>query len=297
MKFSIIIPSYNTCEYILKAISSVESQSYKNYEIIIVDDGSTDDSASVIRRIYKDNSKIIFKEIEHSGVSIVRNYGISISSGNYIVFLDADDYLSLDLLKMLNDEIVNSDYPDLIRYNANVIEEDLRVSDSKKFNTDIKNCIDGRDCLSKLIKEYKDGKFFSPTWLYCIKREYYLKNNFSFEEGKIQEDYGLMPLVIFLANNISFIDYKGYNYYQRKNSIMNNRDNDKRKAYELIDLSNNLYFQFEKIKSKYDFNYKNFYNYLYESTLRKDKYLKNIEKHIFKETLDNSTLGKACNEK
>lgn len=95
-KLSFIIPTHNAEKYIEKCISSLLSQTYQNIEIIIINDGSTDDSEKIITDLQKRDSRIIVRNIQNGGVSNARNVGFGISSGDYISFIDADDYVSED---------------------------------------------------------------------------------------------------------------------------------------------------------------------------------------------------------
>lgn len=99
--FSIIVPSYNKAKYIEATINSVKNQSYTNWELIIVDDGSTDNSVDIITKASSSESRILFfkRETEKKGGSVCRNIGIEKAKGNYIVFLDADDLLHKNCLK------------------------------------------------------------------------------------------------------------------------------------------------------------------------------------------------------
>ena len=108
-KFSIIVPVYNTEKYLKRCLDSIKSQSFKDYEVIIVNDGSTDNSSDTI-------SKYPYKVInqENQGLSMARNNGVKEASGEYLIFLDSDDYIEKNLLKEINNSLSNS--PDLVRY-------------------------------------------------------------------------------------------------------------------------------------------------------------------------------------
>ena len=93
MKVSVIVPVYNTYDYLNKCLDSLVNQSFKDYEIIIVNDGSTDDSEKIIKKYQKKYSNIKYYYKENGGLSSARNYGIKYANGDYIAFVDSDDYV------------------------------------------------------------------------------------------------------------------------------------------------------------------------------------------------------------
>ena len=114
MKFSIIIPCYNTAQYIDKCLESILSQNYQDYEIIIINDVSTDNLLAVLAK-YKENPKIKIFSYQNQGVAQARNEGISKASGEYIMFVDPDDYITPNALRILYEETQKDQY-DAIRY-------------------------------------------------------------------------------------------------------------------------------------------------------------------------------------
>ena len=100
-KISIIVPVYNTEKYIKKCIDSILNQTYNNIELIIINDGSTDNSENIIKKIIKNKSNVKYKKIKNSGVAHARNVGLDLVTGKYVGFIDSDDYISKDMYKEL----------------------------------------------------------------------------------------------------------------------------------------------------------------------------------------------------
>lgn len=173
MKFSIIIPNYNNEKYIEKCINSVLNQTYKNFEIIFVDDMSSDNSYEIIREL-KENSwqqiKIIRNESKrYNGGS--RNVGLTKATGDYILFIDSDDWLKNDeVLQRIHDHIVVNDYPDVIFTGFEMIEE-------TQITSNILNFIN----MDEVIHNP-----FAAAWLKVVRRELYLE--YPFPEGTMFED-------------------------------------------------------------------------------------------------------------
>lgn len=240
-RFSIIVPVYNTEKYLKRCLDSISKQSFTDYEVIIVNDGSTDNSSNII-------SKYPYKVInqENQGLSMARNNGVKSSSGDYLIFLDSDDYIEKDLLKEINESLSNN--PDLVRFQ---IKEVFDNKDEINYKEEPFENKDGVEAF-KLITNYH---FVENAWAYAVKREYYLKEKFSFKKGTYHEDFGLIPLVIIKSKVVNSIDYVGYCYYQRDGSIMNSSDYAKteKKVKDFYD--HYLYLVKEINKTKLDKTY------------------------------------------
>ena len=253
-KFSIIVPVYNVENYIDECLSSIFNQSYKDFEVIVVDDGTEDNSMDIVNKY----DVIVVKE-KNSGLSTARNNGVKKAKGEYLLFVDSDDYLEKDLLKNINDNL--SDNPDVLRFQIKEVDEDKETN----YNEEGFDTTNGVDAFNKISKYH----YIENAWAYAINRKYYLDNNYKFKDGSYHEDFGLIPLVIIKANTIKSISYIGYNYRQRNNSIMNNND-------------------YEKTKKKVK-DFLNHYKYLIKEI---DKL--NIESSVFKSYISNSLIIKIC---
>lgn len=218
MKFSIIIPVYNVEKYIKKCLESIDKQTYQNFEVIIVDDGSTDKSKEIIKKFInkKDKYKYYFKK--NGGQSEARNYGLKYATGDYLLFIDSDDYINQDLLQKLKKEIETCEL-DVIKFGCNIVENN-NIKELYKANFSNSHIND----VLKII--LKDALIDSPC-IYCYKLSFWQKHNFKFVKGRLHEDFGLIPLILMNAKKISSIPYVGYNYAIRDNSTMNSNTKDK----------------------------------------------------------------------
>lgn len=214
VKFSIIIPVYNVYDYIKKCLDSVFEQSFKDFEVIVINDGTLDNSMDIVSNY---DVKVINQK--NSGLSVARNNGVKEAKGEYILFLDSDDYLEVDTLEKLNDSLDNN--PDIVRFQIKEVF-DNKVNNYNEIGFKGKNGVDAFFLISKY-------HYIENAWCYLIKRSYYLENNFSFKAGMIHEDFGVIPLVIIKASLVNSIEYLGYNYVQRDNSIMSNESYDKKR--------------------------------------------------------------------
>lgn len=214
MKYTIIITIYNKEKYLEKAIISACNQTYKDYEVIVVNDGSTDNSENIIKELAKDLKFKYYKK-DNSGVSDTRNYAIEKVKTPYFLFLDADDYLNQDLLETIDKY---KDY-DILSFNAiNKDENDNVIKLIKKP----KFIGSGEEYINKLVINKSE---FTVPWGYIYNKEYFINHNFKYPKNEILEDFYLTPFVLAEASKIISIDYVGYNYITNTNSIINNKDN------------------------------------------------------------------------
>ncbi len=263
-KFSIIIPVYNVEEYIKKCLDSVFAQTEKDFEVIVVNDGTKDNSMEIAKK-YK--VKIINQE--NSGLSAARNRGVKEAKGEYLLFLDSDDYLEKNLLCEIKKSLKNN--PDLVRFQIKEKYPDKIVEYKERAFTGLSG--------EKAFKKITDYHFVENAWCYAIKRKYYLEENFEFKKGTIHEDFGLIPLVIIKAKVVNSISYIGYNYLQRQNSIMSSEDYDKTKK-KVIDFYNHYQFLLKEI-DKTSLNSNHFKSFISNSLILKITELKNKDYHRY----------------
>lgn len=254
-RYSIVIPVYNVEKYLKRTLDSIFNQTEQNFEVILVNDGSTDKSVEIAKK-YK--VKII--DTKHVSVSEARNIGVKHAKGDYLIFLDSDDYWDKDLLKEVSKLLGNN--PDLVRFQARTVTD---TNEKKDYPEQIFKDLTGEEAFNVISKFH----FVENVWCYAIKRDYYLKEKFKFKKGTIHEDFGLTPLIIIKAKIVNSIDYIGYNYYRRSGSIMN---------------TSNYEWTKRKVKDFY-----NHYLYLSEEIEKVT-----VDKKVFKSFIANSMLMKIC---
>ena len=264
-KFSIIIPVYGVENYIKKCLDSVFSQSYNDMEVIVVNDGTKDNSMAIVNQY---PVKIINQE--NAGLSAARNTGVTYATGEYLFFLDSDDYIEPNLLLEVSKMLDNN--PDLIRFQIREVFEN--GNPSIEYNEIGFLGLDGVEAFDRISAYH----FVENAWSYIIRREYYLANNFSFKVGTIHEDYGLIPLVIIKAKTVNSVNYIGYNYLQRGNSIMSTNDYEKTKK-KVADFYNHYLFLIDEI-NKTDLRSDYFKSFLANSLIIK---ICDLEKEDYKE--------------
>jgi glycosyltransferase involved in cell wall biosynthesis len=202
--------------YLPLCIESLIKQTYLSIEIILVDDGSTDNSALICDNYAKRDSRIIVFHKENGGLSDARNYGLEMAKGEYITFVDSDDFVNYNFIEVL--------YQQLCLYNAEVafcdyvnVDENENEIKSSKITKSIR--YSGKKFVEELYHPSQHGmEFIACGKLY--KTELLIRNGISYPVGKIHEDMFTTYKVLYYANNVVFCNYIGYFYRQRNGSIM-----------------------------------------------------------------------------
>ena len=248
---SVIVPAYNVEKYISSCLNSLLNQTKKEIEIIVIDDGSTDNTLNILNEYKKNNpSKIHVVSQENQGLSITRNNGIKLSTGKYILFVDGDDEIDINLLKNLWDKLEEIPY-DVIAFNVEVIYPNKKIIVNPGITSDIKNF--NLDSKKKFL-----------TDMYCMacnkiyKKDLFKDNTLLFTPNTWFEDVLLMHKLIPNITSLGYLDFPGYKYYQRENSI----------TYTYSDKLKDINFVLEKILEYYKKNdlysiYKSELEYIY----------------------------------
>ena len=240
-KISVIIPIFNAEKYLENCIDSVLKQKVDNIEIVLINDGSTDNSGKIAKEyLNKYPTQIKYFEKENGGVSDARNLGLKYATGDYIAFLDSDDYITDNLFKDLEPYMEKK--LDMIKYKISKVG--LQGDFLEENRTQIFEEKTGEEAFEIL---YKQDKLIEAPWGYLYKREFWKENNFEYKKGLYHEDFGLTPLIILKAKKVASTDIGYYNYVQTSNSIT--RGNDKttyKRAQDLLVHYDNMLKEIEK---------------------------------------------------
>lgn len=216
-KVSVIIPVYNAEQYLRKCLDSVLAQTYQDFEIICIDDGSMDNSGAICDEYAKKDSRVRVLHKENGGVSSARNAGLNIAEGGYITFVDNDDYLDADYIQMLYENIADAD--SIACGGRDVLgDKEVRVCipEDKIFftNQQIKNA----------YRSKKDLYLYFRTPFEKLYRSNVI-GNLRFDESLKTSGEDIIFNIEFLrkASKVRTLHYCGYNYYSNKNSITRSR--------------------------------------------------------------------------
>jgi len=212
LSISIIVPFYNSSGYLDRCLKSLVTQTYSEFEIICVDDGSTDGTLSLLKVWEKKDKRIIVRTQKNSGLSAARNLGIKLSTGDFITFVDSDDYVAVKYLEHLVAGI--SIGADISMVNKLLVFDGIVKKGGGNPHDEIR-LMDTKAGIISVLAQFPDheawGKLFRKT----------LFDNTLFVEGKLFEDLGTVYGLLCKASKIAFYNRFDYFYVQRKDSIMN----------------------------------------------------------------------------
>ncbi|CAM2819883.1 glycosyltransferase family 2 protein [Hathewaya histolytica] len=216
IKISIVVAAYNVETYIERCLMSLKNQTFKEIEVIVINDGSTDNTLAIAKNFEKDDRRFRVISQKNLGLSSARNLGIKNARGKYIAFMDADDFADYKMYELLYREIekgksdlaICSFYKVWERKNSGEIE-----SKKIKLNT---NILRGDIVQNFLCKHYEA---FVVAWNKLYKLKIIKNNNIYFKNKAFFEDLGFMPRYLYYCNSITWIEDQLYYYVQREGSI------------------------------------------------------------------------------
>jgi glycosyltransferase involved in cell wall biosynthesis len=217
MFFSIIIPVYNVEDYLVRAVDSVLGQGYSgDFEIILVDDGSTDKSGLTCDDYARKGANIRVIHKKNGGLSSARNAGMEIATGEYIVFLDSDDWLDVDALAAFH-SILGKHPVDILGFSYKERDESGAI-----LNTVV---LEYATTAPVRVADLLPAHYLLPSaWQYVYRGEFIERNKLRFMEGIYHEDVEFVARMLCHAETGFFLNYYGYNYFHRAGSIMFNKD-------------------------------------------------------------------------
>ncbi|MCR5721790.1 MAG: glycosyltransferase [Lachnospiraceae bacterium] len=208
---SVIIPIYNIKDYIERCLSSVINQSYTNLEILAVDDGSPDESGLIAEEFAKKDSRIRVIHRENGGLSEARNAGLNCATGDYIFFLDGDDWLDRHALENLV-RIASVHSADIVACGISKVWEDGR---EERWTSEAPGIWDGKESILQMIKSVN---VCSVAWNKLYRAG--LWNGISFPEGCLHEDEYTIYKLLYKSQKVVYIPDAYYKYLQRDSGIM-----------------------------------------------------------------------------
>ncbi len=242
-KVSVIVPIYNVEKYLEKCINSLLSQTLEDIQIILVNDGSKDNSGNIAKEYEKNNNdRVIYVEKENGGLSDARNYGLKYATGDFIAFLDSDDYIE----KNAYEEMYNK----AIEENADYVECDFIWEFPNKIRVDKQYPYKNKKEMLSFVRVV--------AWNKLIKRQLIIDNNLEFPKGLRYEDIEFTYKLIPFVNKFAYVDKPFIHYVQREGSIANVQNERTAEIFTVLDnviefyKKNNIY---EEYRNELEYNY------------------------------------------
>ena len=239
---SIIIPVYNSGLFIAKCLNSLINQTYTNIEIICINDGSLDNSLDVLKKYQKKDKRVKIIDKENAGVSAARNDGLKFASGEYITFVDADDWLEENAIEILYNTL-KREKVDVVRgnYYVNYSYDDNKFLDTGNLAElgNLKISTNDKNFDSLVIDRLLDGRLPCFIWLLLIKKSV-LKDIFFKEDIKYMEDTIFYNELMNKINSIYFLDKPLYHYFNNLDSCTRSSEYYIRNMYNIIDVNKYL---------------------------------------------------------
>lgn len=265
IKFSIVIPIYGVEKYLNDCLESIKKQTYSNFEVIMVDDGTKDNSTKIMETYAREDERFLAFHKENGGQSSARNFGVKKATGDYIIFVDGDDMIAPLLLEHCNEAILENPLIDIVRFQTEKV--DMKTLEKRVLRHQPFASVSGTRAFEHFIE---DDELFDSPCLYAFRTSFYLGYHFVFTEGKIHEDFGLIPYVIAKAEQVTSIGYPGYIYMERTGSVMTEESRE-----HLLRRMHDMFFHYDQLHRK----------------VKHDDTLDSSFKKIFYSFLANAILG------
>ena len=233
MKFSIVVPVYNVEAYLDNCLASLQAQDFADFEVICVNDGSTDRSRDILSKWESRFPQMKVIDRENGGLSAARNTGLEAATGDYVLFVDSDDWVESTMLKRVTEEVDDTD----------ILCFACRRSDNNTYDTLFPEQSDGWNYYNRHALEHHEVPFVC-VWQRCYRREFLEENNLRFREGILHEDNEFTPRACLKSKRVKVIPNVLYNYRIRSGSIMTTRG--LRSKESLITIGNELSVLFAK---------------------------------------------------
>lgn len=259
---SIIIPIYNVEKYLEQCIKSLINQTYRNLEIILINDGSTDKSTKICEKYKNQDNRIVFINKKNGGAASAKNEGLKIAKGDYITFVDSDDFIEPDMIEYM----VNT----IKKYNSDIIQCSFTnlYKNTERFKQDkiVEQKISSKDFLELFLKKWDSSLF----WNKLFKRE--VIENVFFKEGRCIDDEFFTYKCVINSKSIVTSNKIVYNYRMRKSGVMKSESSQKQILKDRVDY---LYERYEIVRKIYKDLDKDFLEHLltYYLIISKDYYV------------------------
>lgn len=277
---SVIVPVYKVEQYVETCIQSILNQTYQKLEIIIVNDGTPDQSMKIAEKVAKDDKRTIFINKENGGLSSARNAGLEVAQGEFVFFVDSDDKIHSKTIEILISEMKDDVDISVITFKKIIsLKENEDIIEKAEFKY-----ISGLDALKLYLDD--NTAYWIVSWGKLYRKS--LFENIRFPLGKIHEDEYTTYQLIYEARKVAYSNLKIYYYLQRSDSIMGSIDLSKRMHYMEALILRNKFLKKKKLSEMYkqDVGRSSYLLYKYRDIIRDE----NLDNDILQKKLKNLYL-------
>ena len=280
---SIVVPVYNVSMYLRDCLETILRQTYNNFELILVDDGSTDDSGKICEFYSSKDNRVSVIHQNNGGLSSARNAGIEVAQGSYITFVDSDDYLSVYYLQMLYEAIVKNEAEISICDFKSVAENNKPELEEKIKNKIDEVLLSPQNAIKNVYLDKYHGVDF-VAWAKLYKTSLFKDAGISYPEGRLHEDTFTTYKLLYIAKKVVYIDVPLYFYRNREGSITTVAFNIKR--LDMLDATR------EECHFLRDRNERELTQFAVKDHLHKTKFV--ISSIMSSRTMDKNVLQRVC---
>ena len=217
--FSIVVGVFNIEKYLQRCLDSIDKQ-VKNFEVIIIDDGSTDKSGDICDKWAMNKEYVRVYHQQNQGISKVRNNGVQYSKGEYILFIDPDDWVEDSYTKTLEQLVEKnggSEQVDIIGLNFKIVTDSYRGLQYTASSVNYSQALASGNTAVEWLLDNKSGNY---AWQYVIKKDLYITNHIQFPDMVLYEDAATIYRLLYFARRVVCTNKPLYNYFQRRNSFL-----------------------------------------------------------------------------
>ena len=230
LHISVIVPVYNVENYLIKCVNSILAQNLQQYELLLIDDGSTDSSGQICDQLAEKYDEIQVIHQKNGGLSAARNTGLKFAKGKYILFVDSDDMLCNNAIPALID-LCEEQELDVLCANYCDAYDDGSESPSSIIPVELYNTVSGIDAFKEM---FNNNSVQMMVWMNIYRREFLINENLFFPEGLNHEDEYWTPRVLIAAKKVQCRTDVIYRYLHRKNSISKDDTSKKKNCMDTI---------------------------------------------------------------
>lgn len=294
IKFSVIVPVYNVELYLEECLESILRQSYTNFEVICVEDMSTDGSLNILQRFaLKDPRVQVIQNESNRGLSYSRNRGMEVVKGDYIVFVDSDDWIKDNMLEILEKELSQEEV-DILYYNMQIVNEGTWAKEKGEQHVEYRNYEGVFSGQELFVSFYKNEKLKIEVWRQAYKAEFIKEHQLTFYDGIFQEDNLFSILAAMKAERVKNINDELYIYRRRNGSTMSQMTAKRMQSFFVVYVELLNYWKNHKFSEEVNWMFEDYLGKLYRYIQKMKSYFPDEKELQYGDSADKFLYSLMC---